>query len=118
MRKTIGLLIGMILVSGCAETKVTEDYTNIKAVYWHGSNTYSLAIENNGLLEMRYLRSRVKVHTGSEEIKASCEHWGSWWEKNRDRSQCDLWINSVDDLNPSSWDRGKFGRGTISRMDK
>lgn len=120
--KSMTLILGVLFLVGCGYEKTTYKYEDVKALYWHGKNTYSVATEDSsGFVKLIYLPYGTKknIHTGGELTSISCERWYSEWSGvDSSRSFCDISIGSVDDINPSSWDHGKFGRGTISRVDK
>jgi hypothetical protein len=123
--KLVGaIVIGVSLGKGCShlneDTLSLEVYDNIEAVYWHGSDNYSIAIKNNNnIITMKYLPGqKVILHTGSDKPKAHCKVYvDGWGDRNYRSTYCDLYIGSVDDINPASWNKGKFGRGNIARIE-
>ena len=116
MLKYLSLLMA-VSCTGCADwTDYSTGKTEIQAFYYHEQGRYTAAIVEHGKVEI------VRVPAAIITLDAESD---AWYECDYKRDSfhgktvgaCYVHLMSVDDINTAGWSRGKFGRGSTTRIN-
>jgi len=100
----------------------------VDALYWHGGSRYTVKDDNGGLITSRTIPPWGSPHNGNvivysdlapgEKTWYLCEWDWSWmYGTMGGDANCEIHIHGLDDIIPGNWDHGKFGRGSITRIE-
>lgn len=110
-----------LLLSGCGkEIHTKEKFTNVLAVFYNSDGSYSFLVhgESNTIVSHEFpWNTKYKV---LDDIAPNEPMWAEVCKDGNPESRIsikvEIHIHSVNDLSGGSWDRGKFGKGSLNRI--
>ena len=122
IKLTLALLC-ISLLGACGTDVSMYKKSVVDAVYWHEGDRYTVAIINDGVVEMRELPSSqvIKVNLYID-VKNDEQPWYECdWHHNKvihsPNGKCDIHIKSIEHLKTSDWNHGKFGSGSTTKLN-
>ena len=95
----------------------SKEKTKIEAFYYHEKGRFTAAVLENGTLHMNIVRNAVISFDSTGDLWYECDYIVDTWNGSGTRGACYVHLKTIDDINNSGWNHGKFGSGTTVRLN-
>ena len=117
MKRVLTSVVLLTLLTGCGTDSIHNYEEDIKGVYFHEANKYTVLIQKaSGEVEFRLLPHSRRVRLLlSDRSYVKCNYTRSNWD-NEETGGCEIHITSVSNITGADWNHGKFGRGKTTKV--